>query len=53
MNISVRYLHNDTIKPYENGGLDSVVDSVTQKIPISDSTLKSFIPPHVRKMTLR
>ena len=45
MDISVRYLHNDIIKPYENGGLESVVDSVTQKVLISDTTLR-FLYPH-------
>ena len=29
----------------------SVVDPVTQKLMISDTTLRSFIPPQVRKMT--
>ena len=38
MDISVRGLHNDTIKQFENGGLASVVDSVTQKVLISDTT---------------
>ena len=31
MDISVRDLHNDTIKTFENDGLASVADSVTQK----------------------
>ena len=51
MEISVRDLQNDMIKPYENGGLASVVDSLTQKVLISDTTLRSFIPPQVRKTT--
>ena len=51
MEISVRDLHNDKIKPFENGGLTSIVDSMTHKVMISDTTLKSFIPPQVRKMT--
>ena len=51
MYISVRGLQNDMIKPFENGGLDSVVDSVTQKLIISDTTLRSFIPPQVCEMT--
>ena len=28
MDISIKYLHNDMIKPSDNGGLDSVVGSV-------------------------
>ena len=38
------------VKPYYNGGLASVVDSVTQKVLISDTILRLFIPPQVRKM---
>ena len=38
--ISIRYLHNGMIKPFENGGLKSVSDSVTQKVLISDTTLR-------------
>ena len=38
------------IKPYNNGGLASVVDSVTQKVLIIDTTLRSYIPPQVRKI---
>ena len=33
--------------------LDGVVDSVTQKVLISDTTLRSFITPKVHKMTPR
>ena len=51
MDIYVRDIHNDMIKPFKNGGLASVVDYLTQKVPISDITLKSFIPPQVCKMT--
>ena len=51
MEISVKYLHNDMIKPFDNGGLDILLDSVTHKLLISDTTLRSFIPPQVRKMT--
>ena len=40
MEISVGYLHNDMIKPSENSGLVSVVDSVTLKVLISDTTLR-------------
>ena len=53
MEISVRYLHNDMIKQYDNGGLKSVLDPVTQKVLISETTLMSFIPPQVRKTTPR
>ena len=45
MDNSVRDIQNDTIKPSDNGGLDSVVDSVTNKVLISDTKLRSFIPP--------
>ena len=51
MDISVRDIHNDMIKPYENGGLESVVGYVTQKYPISDASLRLLIPPQVWKMT--
>ena len=44
MDISVRGIHNDMIKTYYNGGLESVVDSVTQKVMRSDEILRSFIP---------
>ena len=53
MVISVRDLHNDMIKLSDNGGLESLVDSVTQKFLISDTTLRLFILPQVRKMTPR
>ena len=53
MKISVRDLQNYIIKPSDNGGLDIVVDSVTQTILISDKTLRSFILPQVRKITFR
>ena len=51
MDIYVRDLHNDIIKPYYNYELKSVVYSVTQKLLIIDTTLRLFIPPQVRKMT--
>ena len=38
--ISVRDLHNDMIKPYDNGGLEIVVDSGTQKFLINDTTMR-------------
>ena len=53
MDISVRNIHNDMIKPSDNGGLESVVDSVTHKLLIIDTTIGSFIPPQVWKMTPR
>ena len=39
MEISVRDLHNDTIKFFENGGLAIKIYSVTHKVLISDTTL--------------
>ena len=39
------------IKPYDNGGLASVVDYMTQKVLIIDTTLRLFIPPQVGKIT--
>ena len=53
MEISVRDIHNDMIKPYDNGGSESVVDSVTQKLLISATTLRQFILLQVSKMTPR
>ena len=49
--IYVRDLQNDMIKPFDNGGLASVVDSPTNKVLISDTTLTSFLTPQVSKMT--
>ena len=46
----VREIQNDMIFLL-NSGLERVFDSVTQNLLISDTTLKSFIPPQVRKMT--
>ena len=40
MEISVRDIHNDMMKLYDNGGLTSVVDSVTYKVLINDKTIK-------------
>ena len=51
LNISVRGLHNNVIKLSYNGGLDIVADYVTHKLLISDTTLRSFLPPQVHKMT--
>ena len=38
MDIFVRDIHNDMIKPSENFGGTSVVDYTTQKLLISDTT---------------
>ena len=51
MGIYVRDLRNDMIKPYNNGELAIVVDSVTQEVLISDIIPRPFIPPQVWKMT--
>ena len=51
MDTSVRYLHNDMIKPSKNGKLGSVVDYETLKALLIDTTLRSFIPTQVHKMT--
>ena len=53
MKISFRYLQNYMIKIPDNGGSESVVDFVTNKFLISDTTLSSFIPPRVCKMNHR
>ena len=53
MEISARDLHNDMIKQFEIGGLDSVVNSDIQKVLISDTTSRLFIPPQFHKMTTR
>ena len=53
MDISVRDLHNDMVNQSDNGGLDSVVDYVTKRVLISDTTLRLFILPHVIKTTPR
>ena len=39
------------IKTSYNGESESVADSVTQKVLISDTPLRSFIPPKVSEMT--
>ena len=41
------------IKASDNYGLDSVVDSEANKFLISDTTLRSFIPPQVSKTNPR
>ena len=45
MGIYVMGIQNYMIKPSDNGGLVSAVDSVTQKVLICDTILRSFIPP--------
>ena len=40
MGISVRGLQKDMIKSFENGELASVVDSVAQKVTISDTQFR-------------
>ena len=47
----VRDIQKFMIKISDNGGLASLVEPVTQKVLISDTTLKLFIPPQVRKMS--
>ena len=39
------------IKPSNNGELENVVDPNTHKLLISNTTLRSFLPPYVQKMT--
>ena len=38
MDIFVRDLQNDMIQPYDNVGLESVVNSLKQKVLIPDTT---------------
>ena len=47
MDICVGDIHTDVIKPYNNVGLGIVVDSATIRVLISDTTLRSFIPPQI------
>ena len=53
MEILVRYLHNDMIKPYDDFGLYSVFGSVENEVLIIDTTLRSFIPTQVHNITPR
>ena len=39
------------IKPSYNGGMASIVDYVTYKVLISDTTSRSFTPPPIWNMT--
>ena len=49
--ISVRDILNELIKPSNNRGLAIIVDFVTQKLLISDKKFRSFIPPQNWKIT--
>ena len=51
MTIYVGGINNDMIKSSDNCRLYIVVDSVTKKFMLSDTTLRSFIPPQVHKIT--
>ena len=53
MDIYARNIHNYMIKPYYNSVLESVVNSATGKVMISDATLRSFIAPKFHKMNPR
>ena len=53
LEISVMDLHNDMTKQSDNGGFPSIVDSVTQKVLIIDTPLRSFIPLQVLKNNLK
>ena len=53
MEIYARYIHNDMIKPSDDGQLESIVDSVKNKFLIIDTTLRSCILPQVYKMNPR
>ena len=50
IDIYVRDIQNDTIKIFNNFGLQIVFYYVTQKVLIIDTTLRSFIQPHVCKL---
>ena len=53
MVIFVRDLKDDMVKQSGNGGLQSVVYSMTHKVLISDTKLRSFVPSQVSKMIPR
>ena len=50
LQISVRELHDDLIGPPPKG-LPSVYESSTQKLLVSESTLRAMLPPQIRRMT--
>ena len=43
-------IQNDMIKPSDDVGLARVVDYVTKKVLMCDTTLRSFISTQVRKI---
>ena len=51
MNISVRDIQKDKIKQLGKGELEIVVDYVTHKVLIMNTSLSSFTPPQVCKIT--
>ena len=51
MDIYVRDINNGMMKPFENSGVARVVYYLTHTVLISDTTLRSFISPQVRKIT--
>ena len=53
MDIYVGDIHNDMVKLYDIGDLGILVDSATNRVMISDTTLRSFILPQVWKITPR
>ena len=50
--ISIRELHNDLVKPMSEGGFAGARDK-EGNIIIGDTTLKRLLPPQLRKMTKR
>ena len=53
MDIFVKDIRKNMIKPSDNSGQDRVVYSMTKIALISDTGLSSFIPPKFSKMTPR
>ena len=53
MDIFVKDIRKNMIKPSDNSGQDRVVYSMTKIALISDTHLSSFIPPKFSKMTPR
>jgi len=52
LEISVRELHNDMIKPVSEGGLEGAIDDDGKQI-VSDTMLRSLLPKNMRRMTER
>ena len=50
LQVSVRKLHNKVMIPSEEGGPEEAWDE-DNHIIISDSTLKSILPPQLKNMT--